>query len=234
MKIIVPCCGRSSRFPGQPPKWMLPAPDGQPMLRLALSGLPVELDDLIVTILREHEETFDVEAGLASRLRSSDPRGDPRESNRQPIGNRGRNGAQVGLDEPFLVKDSDGYFHCPDLTSDANYICVDTLNHFDLINPRNKSYVQVDSDDRILAMREKVVISDLFNVGGYFFHSPAEFLRYYDSLAGAGHQQRAVSLERGRRDACRRRAISRPPNNRISRLGHGTIGGEHCSDKPPI
>lgn len=155
------------------------------MLRLALSGLPVELDDLIVTILREHEESFDVEAGLASAFGRpirvailENPTGSQSETVAATV-------RQVGLDEPFLVKDSDGYFHCPDLTSDANYICVDTLNHFDLINPRNKSYVQVDSDDRILAMREKVVISDLFNVGGYFFHSPAEFLRYYDSLAGA-------------------------------------------------
>jgi len=162
---------------------MLPAADGQPMLRLALSGLPLELDDLIVTILREHEEKFDVQAGLASVF------GRPLRVAilEQPTGSQSETVAatlrQVDLDEPFLVKDSDGYFHCPDITSDVNYICVDTLNHFDLINPRNKSYVQVDAADRILSMREKVVISDLFNVGGYFFRSPIEFLRYYDSLA---------------------------------------------------
>ncbi len=183
MKVIVPCCGRSSRFPGQPPKWMLPAADGQPMLRLALSGLRLALDDLIVTILREHEEKFDVQAGLASvfgrpiRVAILEK---PTASQSETVAATLR---QVSLEEPFLVKDSDGYFQCLDITSDVNYICVDTLNHFDLINPRNKSYVQVDAADRILSMREKVVISDLFNVGGYFFRSPAEFLRYYDSLA---------------------------------------------------
>jgi len=162
---------------------MLPAADGQPMLRLALSGLPLKTEDLVVTILREHEEKFDAQAGLkrvfgpaVSVVILESPTSSQSETVAATV-------RQLGLDEPFLVKDSDGYFLCPDITSDANYICVDTLNHFDLINPRNKSYVQVDATDRILTMREKVVISDLFNVGGYFFRSPAEFLRYYDSLS---------------------------------------------------
>ncbi len=183
MKMIVPCCGRSSRFPGQPPKWMLPAADGQPMLRLALSGLPVDFDNLVVTILREHEERFGVRAGLTrafGREISVAILAEPTNSQSETIAATLR---LLDIREPFFVKDSDGYFHCPDLTSDVNFICVDSLNHFDLINPRNKSYVQIDADDRIQTMREKVVISDLFNVGGYYFTSPDEFLRHYDRLS---------------------------------------------------
>ena len=41
MKVIVPCCGSSSRFPGQPPKWTLPAHDGRPMLCLAVCRVGV-------------------------------------------------------------------------------------------------------------------------------------------------------------------------------------------------
>ena len=51
MKVIVPCCGSSSRFPGQPLKWTLPAHDGRPMLCLAIDGLQCSLDDLVVTVL---------------------------------------------------------------------------------------------------------------------------------------------------------------------------------------
>ena len=40
MKVILPCCGRSSRFPNQPPKWMLPAHDGQPPAKV----LAVQVD----------------------------------------------------------------------------------------------------------------------------------------------------------------------------------------------
>ncbi len=64
MKVILPCCGSSSRFPGQPPKWTLPAHDGRPMLCLAIAGLEFSLDDLVVTILREHEANYHITAGL--------------------------------------------------------------------------------------------------------------------------------------------------------------------------
>ncbi len=183
MKIIVPCCGRSSRFPGQPPKWTLPAHDGRPMLCLALSGIPLSLDDLIVTILREHEEKYGISEGLTAafgrpiRLAILDR---PTRSQSETVACTIK---QVDLQEPFFVKDSDGYFEFDTVAYEHNYVCVDTLNNYDLINPRNKSYVQVDETDRITTMREKVVISDLFNVGGYHFTSPSEFMRFYDALA---------------------------------------------------
>lgn len=154
------------------------------MLRLALAGLPIDLDDLVVTILGEHEEKFDVQRALASafgRPLQVAIVDEPTRSQSETVACTLR---KVGLDEPFFVKDSDGFFRCDNLAVDVNFICVDTLNNFDLINPRNKSYVQVDANDRIHTMREKVVISDLFNVGGYGFRSPAEFLGYYDKLSG--------------------------------------------------
>lgn len=153
------------------------------MLRMALAGIPLDLDSLVVTILREHEKKFDVRSGLESafgRPIQTAILEEPTRSQSETVACTLR---QVKLDEPFFVKDSDGFFRCDDLQSDVNYICVDTLNNFDLINPRNKSYVQVDAADRIHTMREKVVISDLFNVGGYFFRSPGEFLKYYDKLS---------------------------------------------------
>jgi hypothetical protein len=87
------------------------------------------------------------------------------------------------LEEPFLVKDSDGSFVLRDVEATANYVCVQSLNECDSINARNKSYVRVDDADRVTDIREKRVISDLFNVGGYFFVSPQQFLQYYERLA---------------------------------------------------
>ncbi len=117
MKIIVPCCGRSSRFPGQPPKWTLPAHDGRPMLCLALAGLSLSLDDLIVTILREHEEKYDIRAGLAAafgrpiRVAILD---EPTRSQSETIACTVR---KMDLHEPFFVKDSDGYFQFDGIAS---------------------------------------------------------------------------------------------------------------------
>jgi hypothetical protein len=183
MKVIVPCCGRSSRFPGQPPKWTLPAHDGRPMLLLALAGLKFSLDDLVVTILREHEERFGISAGLTAAFGRQVQMAILDQPTRSQSETVARTIETLDLDEPIFVKDSDGFFQLDTIAFAHNFVCVDTLNHFDLINPRNKSYVQVDSSDRITTMREKVVISDLFNVGGYFFTSPREFMRYYGVLA---------------------------------------------------
>lgn len=184
MKVIVACAGSSSRFPNMAPKWMLPDYDGQPMIRHAVAGLNVPVDDLIVTILREHEERFDASAGLA---RAFGPRlttviiDQPTKSQSETVAETLR---RTGLNEPFLVKDSDNYFELTGLDHPSNYVSVASLNDFDHINARNKSYVQIDQDDLIVNMREKQVISDLFSVGGYFFRSPVEFLAAYEELSG--------------------------------------------------
>jgi len=184
MKVIVPCCGQSSRFPGQPPKWTLPAHDGRPMLCHAISGLQFDLDDLVITVLAEHERKFDITAGLAKAF------GRPIRIVvlPEPTRSQGETVAQtldaLGLNESFFVKDSDGYFEVHgELHSDDNYVCVDSLNNFDSINPRNKSYLQSDQQGLVINIREKVVISDTFNVGGYYFTKPAQFLEHYQKLA---------------------------------------------------
>ncbi len=194
MKVIVPCCGSSSRFPGQPPKWTLPAQDGRPMLALAIARLQMSLDDLVVTILREHETQFDVVAGLKEAF------GRPvnvvilDERTRSQSDTVARTIEKLGLDEPFLVKDSDGVFALDDLAQPDNYVCVDSLNNFDSINPRNKSYLQIDHKGIVTNIREKVVISDLFSVGGYYFTSPERFLEYFERLAGSTSWTREIYL----------------------------------------
>jgi len=183
MKIIVPCCGSSSRFPGQPPKWTLPAHDGRPMICLAVAGLEMSLDDLVITILREHEEKYSVTAGLEKAFGRKVRVVMLPERTASQSETVARTIEALDLDEPFLVKDSDGMFNLGDLAQEDNYVCVDSLNNFDSINPRNKSYLQIDHKGIVTNIREKVVISDLFNVGGYFFTSPKHFLEFYERLA---------------------------------------------------
>lgn len=184
MKVIVPCCGLSTRFAGQPPKWTLPAYDGRPMLCHAVAGLKIDLDDLVVTILAEHEEQFRVTEGLGKAFGRSIRIVTLRERTRSQSETVAKTLEAISLDEPFLVKDSDGYFEInEELNKNDNYICVDSLNNFDSINPRNKSYLQIDQQGLVVNIREKVVISDLFNVGGYYFNNPRLFLEYYHRLS---------------------------------------------------
>src|SRR5512145_2348306 len=57
--IVLPIAGRSSRFPGTRPKWMLTAPTGELMLQLALDTVPDWRERrVVVGGLREHLETL--------------------------------------------------------------------------------------------------------------------------------------------------------------------------------
>jgi hypothetical protein len=195
MKIIVPCCGRSSRFPELPPKWTLPWHDGRPMVALAVSRLLLDPDDLVVTVLGEHEERFGVSralkavfGGAVTVVTLNQPTRSQPETVAQTL-------ERLGIAEPFLVKDSDNIFHIDDVEQKYNYVCVDSLNNHDLINPRNKSYIAVDHEGLVTNIREKVVISDRFGVGGYYFSEPAQYLAYFHRLTdGAAGWDREVYL----------------------------------------
>jgi hypothetical protein len=153
------------------------------MLALAVSRINIPLDDIVVTILREHEDKYRVTAGLEAAF------GRPmrvvvlEESTRSQPETVAKTLEALRLSEPFLVKDSDNMFAVDDVAQDTNYVCVDSLNNYDQINPRNKSYLQVDHRNLITNIREKVVISDLFSVGGYSFLHPDQFLSYYHQLS---------------------------------------------------
>lgn len=183
MRIIVPCAGRSSRFPDMAPKWMLPDYNGVPMVVRAVEGLDVSPDAFVFTLLREHVERFDAVEGLRRAF------GRPVECVilEQQTASQSDTVAETikrsGIDEPFLVKDSDNFFELTNVDESYNYITVSSLNDFDTINARNKSYVQIDQDGIVINIREKHVISDLFSVGGYFFKDPQEFLNTFDELA---------------------------------------------------
>ena len=182
MRIIVPCAGRSSRFPDMPPKWMLPDRDGLPMVYRAVAGLGVPADDLIFTILREQDERFGAREGLRAafgREMNCVVLDEPTRSQSETVVQTIR---YAGVEGPFMVKDSDNYFETGRLPTNANYVCVASLSAFSQINPQNKSYVLVDQEDVIVNFREKQVISDLFSVGGYCFANTSDFLSAYDAL----------------------------------------------------
>src|SRR3989338_5723392 len=53
--LIVPCAGRSTRFPMVRPKWMLTYPDGKLMAEKAVEGLSLPFAArVIVTVVDEH------------------------------------------------------------------------------------------------------------------------------------------------------------------------------------
>lgn len=185
MRIIVPCAGSSSRFPNMAPKWMLPDHDGVPMVVRAVEGLNRKREDFVFTILRSHEELFGASKGLEHAFGGKVEcliLDEPTKSQSETVA---RTLEACRIEGPFLVKDSDNFFELVNVEEPFNYISVSSLNDFDMINARNKSYVQVDQENTVLGIREKHVISDLFSVGGYYFQSGKEFLDAFNKLSGS-------------------------------------------------
>jgi dTDP-glucose pyrophosphorylase len=191
MKIILPCCGRSSRYPNQPPKWLLPAYDGRPMIQWSVCKLDLSGCDLVMTILQEHEDQFKVSAGVKEIFRDQIELIVLKESTSSQAETVARTIEHARLTGPILIKDSDNAFEFGPVQRDFNYVCVDSLNNHDEINPRNKSYVAADHSGRINNIREKNVISDTFSVGGYYFTCAQQFLETYTALQKVERAQKA-------------------------------------------
>lgn len=183
MKVIIPCCGNSSRFPDLPPKWMLPDHSGRPMIAEAISLLNVSDKDLIITVLEEHERKFEVTRGLKKALGNAIQVVALKEKTRSQSETVYKTIVALNINEPFLVKDSDNCFQIDQIEESFSYVCYDSLNNHSLINPRNKSYLQLGPKEVITNIKEKQVISDTFSVGGYYFSNPEQFRDTYLKLS---------------------------------------------------
>src|SRR6202012_2141280 len=63
--LLLPCAGKSSRYPGVRPKWMLTLPEGELALARAAASLPRHAyDRLVVAVRGEHETQYQATALL--------------------------------------------------------------------------------------------------------------------------------------------------------------------------
>ena len=86
-----------------------------------------------------------------------------------------------------FIKDADASFNITELNNE-NTVYTYKLEDVKEINPSSKSYVSTTSDDVVLNIIEKRVISSEFCVGGYYFNDIKKFVdlcervREYDKL----------------------------------------------------
>jgi len=181
--VIVPCAGKSTRFPNLRPKYLLVNPTGNLMLIDAISKLNLNDCRLIVTILSEHEKKY----GITDMLGKFFPKMGievcilDKETSSQSETVR-RTIDKMDVKTPFLVKDADNIFKMDEVHSTHNYVTINKLDDFNLINATNKSYIVADSSGLIINIEEKKVVSNIFSVGGYYFIEPSEFVSAYEDV----------------------------------------------------
>jgi len=183
--LLLPVAGRSSRFPDMRPKWLLTMPDGKLMIEKSIEGLDLTLFDRVVIVcLQEHLEqytnadnvieSFRMATGVKPELSILDK---PTSSQSETIYAAIKKSKIQGS---IFIKDCDNVFSCT--PKPINAVSTIDLNDVELIDAKNKSYVEVDSLGVISNIVEKDVISNYFCCGGYSFENASDFCTTYESI----------------------------------------------------
>lgn len=183
--LILPVAGKSSRFPGMRPKWLLTMPNGKLMIEDAVKGLELQKYSKIVIIcLSEHIKKYcDLEM-LKKTFKKNISKKIDFLILKKPTSCQAETVAKAiikfSLSGAIYIKDCDNYFESSFI--DSNVISTVNLNEIDLVDAKNKSYVQLGKKGNVENIVEKKVISEDFCCGGYGFKSGKEFLQTYKHL----------------------------------------------------
>lgn len=189
--LLLPIAGRSSRYLGMRPKWLLTHPRGTLMLTEAIRGLdPKQFSEIVIVALKAHEEDYHFSAPILEEvereygiscnnvkiiLLEKETASQP-ETVYQGI-------QRANIVGKIFIKDSDNYFLLKDVDYNNNFVTVIDLHDTGPILAGNKSYARLDDNGFIVDIKEKKIISDLFCCGGYYFTRAADFCEYYKLLA---------------------------------------------------
>lgn len=154
-----------------------------------MDGLPLdEFEHIYITVNREVCERYDISGMLLLQLASLkldfktdviviDNTKNVVETIMQTLYNiNNLNGYGV------FIKDADGKFEIKDIINE-NTVYTYNLEDVETINPSSKSYVTTTSDDIILNIIEKRVISSEFCAGGYFFNDVNKLMELCDDTS---------------------------------------------------
>jgi len=187
--LILPVAGKSSRFVGTKPKWILTHPNGNPMFLEAVRGLDlVNVQNVYLVVLHSHVEEHLIDLGKINDLFYSKFPNWNGNFNIIELENSTKSqpetvikAIEIGnIKGPIFVKDCDNFFEFkPD---DMNAVVSYDVHDMELAHIRNKSFIAFDENNVVTNIVEKRVISSQFCVGGYSFADSQDFVRYFYSL----------------------------------------------------
>lgn len=193
--LFLPCAGKSSRYPGVRPKWMLTLPDGELALARAAASLSERSYDRIVIAIRAEHESKYAAAALLKRIFGTraeihvierDTRG-PADTVAQMIRLAKVTGA-------FAIKDADSFFDPIDLPDQSFVALSDVRATPHMTNVGGKSFALVDENKLVVEMIEKNLASNFVSVGLYGFTDAGAYMNAFDTAArNAGSSEIFVS-----------------------------------------
>lgn len=189
--LVLPVAGRSSRYPGMKPKWLLTHPKGNFMLTESVRGICIDkFDEILIIALESQEKEYGFCEMLTTELKKEynleegkikivlldkETRNQP-ETVYQGI-------KKAGIEGSIFIKDSDNYFLLKKIPTE-NFVAVIDLKNSPPLIVANKSYVDLEENDGnvIREIVEKKIISNFFCCGGYFFSNASDFIKTFEKL----------------------------------------------------
>lgn len=180
MEIVVPCAGKSSRFPNLRPKYLLTDFSGNLMIQRVVKQY-LDVASVTVVILEEHDQEYGVVAKFREIFGTSvkvhalpSPTSGPAETVYASLVN-------METKSPLLVRDSDSFFS-HEIVEGNNIFVANLHDYPDLSSVSQKSFTLSNDQDVVLSLVEKRVVSDNFCVGGYQFSSVLDYKLAFERI----------------------------------------------------
>ena len=183
MQVIIPCAGRSSRYPWTRPKFLLTMPDGKLMFEWAADKYVKDYSVNFV-ITEQHAKEFDAEYAI-KHVYGNNPNviitvlkdftSGPAETVYMAL--------KDFKDDSLIIQDCDSFFDF-NIGYGDNFVCYIRLQDYPTIDYiASKSFVVInEEEDSLKNIVEKQVISENICVGAYGFRSSVEFCRAFENL----------------------------------------------------
>lgn len=180
MEVVIPCAGKSSRFPNLRPKYLLTDYSGKLMIERVVEDY-LDKASITIVILQEHESEFGVISKLTELFGNHvkvkilpELTTGPAESIYKAI-------ESIRTDDNLLVRDSDSFFKHGDI--EGNSVFVAKLSDYpNLENVSQKSFAIANNQEVVLSLVEKRVVSENICVGGYQFESLYDYRKAFKKL----------------------------------------------------
>lgn len=187
--LLLPCAGKSSRYPGVRPKWMLTLPEGDLAIARAAASMPRSAYRRIVAAVRaEHEERYGASALFAKIFGDAVDVVVLEQDTRGPADTVAQMIVRARVTGAVAIKDSDSFFDPDPLPGDGFVSVCDVRRSPLMANVGAKSFAVINTQGLIVEMVEKSLASNHVCVGLYGFADAADFLAAFNEVSRVAPQ----------------------------------------------
>lgn len=184
--LIIPCAGKSSRFPNMKPKYMLTHPDGKLMIEKSMERINTDVfDRIIITIVKPHDVKYEAKLVLEQVFKDNhqieicvldDFTSSAGETVYLTL-------KKMNVTGSFVIKDSDNCVGVRFSHIIQNSIVGYNLHeHPNISNIPGKSFLIINEQGLIQDIIEKRIVSPIICLGVYCFENVSDFITAYDEL----------------------------------------------------